>query len=105
MDTNGAGDAFAGGFIGAYVLGKNIDDCVLAGHALASMCVQQVSLTYLLLGDKTQHLGRLVLNTSGPRFRSYNFGCSLLYYISISPEIVTTLLRHMRYKCLAEIPK
>lgn len=44
MDTNGAGDAFAGGFIGAYVLGKDIDKCVLAGHALATMCIQQVSL-------------------------------------------------------------
>jgi len=46
VDTNGAGDAFAGGFIGAYVLGKDIDACVLAGHALASMCVQQVGPQY-----------------------------------------------------------
>ena len=49
VDTNGAGDAFAGGFIGAYVLGKDIDKCVLAGHALASMCVQQASQGYPFL--------------------------------------------------------
>ncbi|KAF8701243.1 hypothetical protein AX14_000512 [Amanita brunnescens Koide BX004] len=46
VDTNGAGDAFAGGFIGAYVLGKDIDKCVLAGHALATMCIQQVGPQY-----------------------------------------------------------
>ena len=45
VDTNGAGDAFAGGFIGAYVSGKDLDDCVRAGHALASICVQQVGRT------------------------------------------------------------
>ena len=43
VDTNGAGDAFAGGFLGALVTGKNLDDSVLAGHALARACVQQVS--------------------------------------------------------------
>ena len=43
VDTNGAGDAFAGGFVGALVAGKNLDDSILAGHALARACVQQVS--------------------------------------------------------------
>ena len=43
VDTNGAGDAFAGGFLGALISGETIDDCVLAGHALARACVQQVS--------------------------------------------------------------
>ena len=42
VDTNGAGDAFAGGFVGALVAGKNLDESVLAGHALARVCVQQV---------------------------------------------------------------
>lgn len=42
VDTNGAGDAFAGGFIGAYVAEKSLDECVLAGHAMGAMCVQQV---------------------------------------------------------------
>ncbi|EMD32663.1 hypothetical protein CERSUDRAFT_126750 [Gelatoporia subvermispora B] len=42
VDTNGAGDAFAGGFLGAYVLGKSIDECVEAGHKLGAICVQQI---------------------------------------------------------------
>ena len=43
VDTNGAGDAFAGGFVGALVAGKNLGDSIIAGHALACACVQQVS--------------------------------------------------------------
>ncbi|KZT64066.1 Ribokinase-like protein [Daedalea quercina L-15889] len=46
VDTNGAGDAFAGGFLGAYILGKSLDECIEAGHKLGSMCVQQVGPTY-----------------------------------------------------------
>ncbi|CAK5283222.1 unnamed protein product [Mycena citricolor] len=46
VDTNGAGDAFAGGFLGALVAGKSIDECVEAGHKLGSMCVQQVGPQY-----------------------------------------------------------
>jgi adenosine kinase len=42
VDTNGAGDAFAGGFLGAYVAGKTLEDCVLVGHELGRMCVKQV---------------------------------------------------------------
>ncbi|KAJ7146342.1 carbohydrate kinase PfkB [Mycena epipterygia] len=46
VDTNGAGDAFAGGFLGAWVAGKNVDECVEAGHKLGGMCVQQVGPQY-----------------------------------------------------------
>jgi len=46
VDTNGAGDAFAGGFIGALVAGKNLDDSILAGHALARASVQQIGPQY-----------------------------------------------------------
>ncbi|THU96863.1 Ribokinase-like protein [Dendrothele bispora CBS 962.96] len=42
VDTNGAGDAFAGGFMGAWVAGKSLDQCVEAGHKMGSMCVQEV---------------------------------------------------------------
>ncbi|KAF9064058.1 Ribokinase-like protein [Rhodocollybia butyracea] len=42
VDTNGAGDAFAGGFIGAYVTGRSLEECVEAGHKMGAMCVQQV---------------------------------------------------------------
>ncbi|TEB38538.1 Ribokinase-like protein [Coprinellus micaceus] len=46
VDTNGAGDAFAGGFIGALVAGKTIDEAVEAGHKLGSLCVQLVGPQY-----------------------------------------------------------
>lgn len=46
VDTNGAGDAFAGGFLGGLVVGKSVDECVEAGHKLGAMCVQQVGPTY-----------------------------------------------------------
>ncbi|KAG1840293.1 Ribokinase-like protein [Suillus subalutaceus] len=42
VDTNGAGDAFAGGFLGAYVAGKSFDECVEVGHKMGAMCVQLV---------------------------------------------------------------
>jgi adenosine kinase len=42
VDTNGAGDAFAGGFLAALVSGKELDECVEAGHKLGKMCVGQV---------------------------------------------------------------
>jgi len=46
VDTNGAGDAFAGGFLGAFVAGKSIDKCIDAGHKLGAMCVQQIGPQY-----------------------------------------------------------
>lgn len=42
VDTNGAGDAFAGGFLGAFVTDKSLKECVEAGHKMGAMCVQQV---------------------------------------------------------------
>lgn len=42
VDTNGAGDAFAGGVIGALVTDKSIDDAVEVGHKMGAMCIQQV---------------------------------------------------------------
>jgi adenosine kinase len=46
VDTNGAGDAFAGGFIGAVVAGRTLDEAVIAGHKMGGMCVQQVGPQY-----------------------------------------------------------
>ncbi|RDB28738.1 Adenosine kinase [Hypsizygus marmoreus] len=46
VDTNGAGDAFAGGFLGALVAGKSWDECVATGHVLGAMCVGQVGPQY-----------------------------------------------------------
>jgi adenosine kinase len=43
VDTNGAGDAFAGGFMGAYVAGKSLEECVTVGQKMGAMCIQEVS--------------------------------------------------------------
>lgn len=40
VDTNGAGDAFAGGFLGARALGQSVDEAVEAGHKMGQMNVQ-----------------------------------------------------------------
>ncbi|KII94226.1 hypothetical protein PLICRDRAFT_171891 [Plicaturopsis crispa FD-325 SS-3] len=46
VDTNGAGDAFAGGFLGAYVAGKSLDESVEVGHKLGAMTVGQIGPQY-----------------------------------------------------------
>ncbi|VVT49502.1 uncharacterized protein SAPINGB_P002301 [Magnusiomyces paraingens] len=42
VDTNGAGDAFAGGFLGALVEGKSIEEAVDVGQWLASVSLKEV---------------------------------------------------------------
>jgi adenosine kinase len=42
IDTNGAGDMFAGGFLGALALGKDLDVCIDVGHKLGQMCCGQI---------------------------------------------------------------
>lgn len=46
VDTNGAGDAFAGGVLGALVAGKSLDESIEAGHKMGAMCVGQVGPQY-----------------------------------------------------------
>lgn len=46
VDTNGAGDAFAGGLVGALAAGKSLDEAVEIGHTLGTMCVTQVGPQY-----------------------------------------------------------
>lgn len=46
VDTNGAGDAFAGGFLGAFVAGKTLEESVEAGHKMGAMNIKQVGPTY-----------------------------------------------------------
>ena len=41
VDTNGAGDSFAGGFLSQYVKGKSLDKCMIAGHWAASVIIQK----------------------------------------------------------------
>jgi len=41
VDTNGAGDAFVGGFISQLALGKEVKDCIRCGHYAANFMIQQ----------------------------------------------------------------
>ena len=41
VDTNGAGDAFCGGFIAALASGQSLERAVEVGHRMGRMCVQQ----------------------------------------------------------------
>lgn len=45
VDTNGAGDAFVGGYLSQLVQGKSIDDCVKAGHFAAKFIIQRSGTT------------------------------------------------------------
>ncbi|CAE6483824.1 unnamed protein product [Rhizoctonia solani] len=42
VDTNGAGDMFAGGVMGAIVAGKSTEEAVEVGHKLGAMCVKTI---------------------------------------------------------------
>jgi len=46
VDTNGAGDAFVGGFLAALVKGKDIEGCCKAGSYSASVVIQHSGCTY-----------------------------------------------------------
>ena len=41
VDTNGAGDAFVGGFLSQYALGKPLEKCVAAGSYAACVIIQR----------------------------------------------------------------
>ncbi|KAJ9638425.1 adenosine kinase [Coniosporium tulheliwenetii] len=45
-DTNGAGDAFAGGFMAGVVQGKPLETCVDMGHWLAKLSIQELGPSY-----------------------------------------------------------
>ena len=46
VDTNGAGDAFVGGFLSQLVCGRSIEDCVRAGSYAASVIIQMPGCTF-----------------------------------------------------------
>jgi len=46
VDTNGAGDAFVGGFLAMLELGKPISECVRAGHFAARTIIQRSGCTF-----------------------------------------------------------
>lgn len=46
VDTNGAGDAFVGGFLSQLVAGKGIEECVRAGNYAANIVIQRSGCTF-----------------------------------------------------------
>jgi adenosine kinase len=46
VDTNGAGDAFAGGFLSKYMPGRSLDECMKAGHYAAAIVIQKRGCQY-----------------------------------------------------------
>jgi adenosine kinase len=46
VDTNGAGDAFVGGFLAQLSLGKPLSECVRAGHFAARVIIQNSGCTF-----------------------------------------------------------
>ncbi len=46
VDTNGAGDAFVGGFMSAYIKGQPLARCVDAGHYVAGVVIRRSGPTY-----------------------------------------------------------
>ena len=46
VDTNGAGDAFVGGFLSQLVQGKSTEVCVKGGNYLANLVIQRSGASY-----------------------------------------------------------
>ena len=46
VDTNGAGDAFVGGFLSQLVSDKPLTECIRAGHAAASVVIRRTGCTF-----------------------------------------------------------
>ena len=46
IDTNGAGDAFVGGFLSQLVAGKDVPECVRAGNFAANVVIQHSGCTF-----------------------------------------------------------
>ncbi|CAL8469677.1 g9218 [Coccomyxa elongata] len=46
VDTNGAGDAFVGGFLSQIVAGKEVPEAVRAGNFAANVCIQRSGATF-----------------------------------------------------------
>ena len=46
VDTNGAGDAFVGGFLSQLVAGKPVAECVRAGNYAANVIIQRSGCTF-----------------------------------------------------------
>ena len=46
VDTNGAGDAWVGGFLSQLVLGQSVEECIRGGHYAANVIIKRSGCTY-----------------------------------------------------------
>lgn len=46
IDTNGAGDAFVGGFLSSFVKGESLEDSIQMGHRLAGFIIRQSGVVF-----------------------------------------------------------
>jgi len=46
VDTNGCGDAWVGGFLSQYALGRPLDECARAGNWASSVIIKHIGCTY-----------------------------------------------------------
>lgn len=46
VDTNGAGDAWVGGFLSQLVLGRGLEDCIRGGHYAANVVIKRMGCTF-----------------------------------------------------------
>lgn len=96
VDTNGAGDAFAGGFLGAFVAGKSLDECVEVGHKMGAMCVKLVSRGFWMAEHSADcEFVRLVPNSHSPR--SLFFERAGLPYIQSDPVFIYITLSTAKF--------
>ena len=51
MDTNGAGDAWVGGFLSQLVLGRSIEQCIKGGNYSANVVIKRSGCTYPAVPD------------------------------------------------------
>lgn len=46
LDTNGAGDAWVGGFLSQLVLGRSVEECIQGGHYAANVIIKRSGCTF-----------------------------------------------------------
>jgi adenosine kinase len=64
-DTNGAGDAFAGGFLAGLVQGESLERCVDMGQWLASLSIQELGPSYASLPFLPQYSSIILISHLG----------------------------------------
>lgn len=75
-DTNGAGDAFAGGFLAGLVQGKPLETCVDMGMWLAALSLRELGPSYVYLPVfSMRHLLRFARNHQSQDVRRKNSVC------------------------------